>query len=254
MDNNNNKEKLVRYIDDELSEAEAQVLMIELEGNDSLQQELNNLLLTRGAIKNYGLTQKVKGIHETMMQELPNAQLQTKAVVRSLSKSLISIAATIILLVGLFGLYEYLSVSAGKLYEEKYFPYQIATMRSSTAPTVIESNYIEKKEDNVIAEFEKLPQPTINDEFLTAQAYLQKADYNNAIKLFNTIIQKNKASNAAGLNEAASYYLALSYLSNKQTDKALLILEEIYNDKTHLYHNKVDRWYLFKVQLLNWKH
>lgn len=254
MDNNNDySEKLIRYLDGELSEAERKTLQTELENNTTMRQELDNLILTKGMIKNYGLTQKVSGIHETMMQEMAMHAPATKTVVRSLPKMMMRIAASIIILVGLFGLYQYLTVSPGNLYNDKYTAYQVATMRGTTAESALEKAYSEKKYDEVLALYGQTINPAANEQFLAAQAYLTKADYNNAIVLFNAIIEKNKTTNAATLNDDAEYYLALSYLKNKETVKALPLFKKIHDDKDHLYHNKISSWYLAKVKLLNWK-
>ena len=254
MDNKNNyTDKLVRYLDGELSEAERKTLQTELENDTTMQQELDNLILTKSVIKNYGLAQKVNGIHASMMQEMAMHVPATKAVVRTLPKMIIRIAATIIILVGLFGLYQYLSVSPGNLYYDQYTAYQVATMRGATAANPLQKAYSEKRYVEVITSYKQMANPTADEQFLTAQAYLANADYNNAIVLFKAIIQKNKATNTGMLNDDAEYYLALSYLKNGDTAKALPLFKKIHDDKDHLYHNKINGWYLAKVKLLNWK-
>jgi tetratricopeptide (TPR) repeat protein len=254
MDNNNDySEKLVRYLDSELSEAERKALQTELENNTAMQQELDNLILTKDVIKNYGLVQKVNSIHKTMMQEMPMQTTTPKAVVRSMPKMIMRIAASVIILVGLFGLYQYLSVSPGNLYNDKYTAYQVATMRGTTAESTLEKAYSEKKYEEVIALYTQTAKPATNEQFLAAQAYLTKANYNNAIALFNDIIEKNKTAGTATLNDDAEYYLALSYMKNKETAKALPLFNKIRDDKDHLYHDKISSWYLAKVKLLNWK-
>ncbi len=251
MDNNlHNSEKLVRYIDDELNEAELKALRRELETNSSLQQELNNLLITKDVIKNYGIVQKVNGIHKTMMLDLATDIYSTKAVIRKFPKMIISIAASIIIIMGLFGLYQYLTISPNNLYQEKYTPYQLAVMRGTTAESTITSAYSEKRYDSVIALYNQMKEPTMNEQFLTAQSYLNKADYSNAITLFTTIVEKNNSAHLSVLEDEAEYYLALGYVKNNEAAKALPLFEKMYNDKNHVYHNKIDRWYLAKIQLL----
>jgi tetratricopeptide (TPR) repeat protein len=254
MDNNyDNTEKLVRYLDAELSEAERKDLQTELENNTAMQQELDNLIFTKSVIRNYGLAQKVNGLHRAMMEEMTIDQNATKAVVISMPKMMMRIAAGIILLVGLFGLYQYFSVSPGNLYNDQYTAYQVATMRGTTAESPLEKAYSEKKYDAVIALYTQTANPATNEQFLAAQAYLSKADYENAILLFNAIIEKNKAADTGMLNDEAEYYLALSYLKNKETAKALPLFKKIHDNKDHLYHEKISIWYLVKVKLLNWK-
>ncbi len=254
MDNNNDyAEKLIRYLDAELGEAESKALETELLSNPAMQQELDNLVVTKEIIKEYGITQKVKGIHETMMQEMTFEKESAKAVVRSMPKTFLRVAAGIMILIGLFGLYQYLTVSPGNLYNDQYAVYQVATMRGTTDNSNIEKAYGEKNNDKVILLYTQKENPNVNEQFLAAQAYLNVSDLNNAIVLFNTLIEKNKASNTGTLNDDAEYYLALSYLKNKETAKALPLLKKIHDNKDHLYHDRISSWYLAKVKLLNWK-
>src|ERR1700712_4923100 len=89
-------EKLVRYLDGELNETEANALRSELENNTAMQQEMDNLLFAKDVIKNYGLKQKVAGIQQSMMQELTKAK--PIPMVRNLPKMIMRIAAGVILL------------------------------------------------------------------------------------------------------------------------------------------------------------
>ncbi len=52
-------------------------------------------------------------------------------------------AAAIILLIGLFGLYQYFTVSADKLYSEQYNAYTFATLRGNETLPAIEQAYSE---------------------------------------------------------------------------------------------------------------
>ena len=254
MNNNSiHTDKLISYLDGELSLSEKEALQAELENNTDMQQELGNLISAKSAIKHYGLAQKVNDIHQTMMQERTAQKNTSKAVVRSLPKMIMRIAASIILLVGLFGLYQYVTVSPNNLYNGQYTAYEVATMRGTTDINALEKAYGEKKYDDVISLYKQTAKPTVKEQFLAAQAYLIKEDYINAIELFNGVIETNKAVNTSTLNDDAEYYLALSYLKNKETSKALVLFNKIHENKDHLYHNKVSSWYLAKVNLLNWK-
>ena len=255
MDNNNNTvtEKLIRFLDGELSESENKALQTELEHNASMQNEMENLLLAKSAIKNFGHAKKVNGIHHAMMKEMSTDQRNKKPVVRNLAKMIMRIAAGVILLVGLFGLYQYLTVSSGSLYNDQYAAYQTATMRGTTTESNLEKAYIENNPDTLIALYNRTANATANEQFLAAQSYIIKGDYNNSIKLFSSIIEKNSAAHTGALNDEAEYYLALSYLKHDETDKALPLFKKIHDDKDHLYHNKISSWYLAKLKLLNWK-
>lgn len=251
--NNDNTEKLVRYLDGELNEIEIQALQTELDNDKALQQEMDNLLFTRSVIKNYGLTQKVNNIHQQMMQEMSSTKTPAKPFIKRLPKMTMRIAAAIIILVGLFGLYQYINVSPGNLYKDQYIPYQQATMRGTANTGLIEQGYNQKKYDAVVMLYNQKTSASLNEEFLTAQAYLNLNNYSNAIRLFNNIIQKNKVSGTKVLNDDAEYYLALTYLKNKQTAEALPLFKKIRSNKDHVYHSKISCWYLTRLKLLNWK-
>ena len=151
MDNNNTyTEKLVRYLDGELSESESAALRTELDNNAEMQKEMNNLILTKDFIKNYGIIQKVSGIHQEMMKEMKMQKNTAKPPVKTLPKMIMRIAAGIILLVGLFGLYQYFTVSQGNLYIDRYEAYQVANMRGTSNANNIEKAYSKKKYDEVI--------------------------------------------------------------------------------------------------------
>jgi tetratricopeptide (TPR) repeat protein len=251
--NNDHTEKLIPYLDGELSEAENAALQTELANNVAMQQELDDLIMAKGVVKNYGLTQKVSSIHQEMMQEMQVQDHKAKPIVRSLPQMMMRIAAAIIILVGVFGIYQYLSVSPGSLYKDQYTAYQVANMRGNTAAGTLEKAYAESKFDEVISLYTQMAAPAASEQFLAAQAYLGKEDYKNAISLFNAIIEKNKTANTGTLNDDAEYYLALSYLKNNETAKALPLFNKIHEDKGHLYHSKVSSWFLTKLKLLNWK-
>ncbi|MEI7736713.1 MAG: hypothetical protein WCI49_14700 [Ferruginibacter sp.] len=251
--NNDHTENLIRYLDGELSQAEMEALQTELDNNGSLKQELENLVLAKDVIRNYGLTQKVNGMHEALMAEMAMQKKHTIPKLRRLPKMMMGIAAGMIIATALFSMYQYLTVSPANLYSDQYTAYQVANMRGAMAGSTMEKAYSQQHYDEVIAMYMQITNPAANEQFLTGQAYLSKEDYHNAILLFNAIIEKNKTTNPPVFQDDAEYYLALSYLKNNETKKALPLFTKINDDKDHLYHNKINNWFLAKVKLLNWK-
>ena len=254
MENSNTyMEKLIRYLDDELSASEAEALREEFKSNSAMQQEMDNLILAKNVINSYGVTQKVNGIHLQMMEEMKEPKLAAKPIVRSLPKMIMRIAASLIILTGLFGLYQYITVSPDKLYNDQYVTYQTGKMRGAPGVNALEKAYGENKYDQVIAIYGNLAEPAGYEQFLAAQAYLNKADHANAISLLKVLLEKNKNAGTASLQDECEYYLALSYLKSKETAKALPLFQKIHDNKEHLYHSKISTWYLAKVKMLNWK-
>ncbi len=246
-------EILISYIDGDISNDEKDVLQQQLQTDKAMQQELANLLLATDVVKSYGLKNKVANIHTKMMTEMVATSAQPKGMVRSLPKLFMKYAAGIILLLGIFGLYQYITVSADKLYNEQYNTYALTTLRGGETLPAIEQLYAEKKYDDVIAVFKQQPDASIKENFVAGQAYLTKADFADAVNCFKTVLAKNSNSKTGLLVDDAEYYLALSYLKNNENSKAFSLFEKIHNNKEHLYHNKVSSWFLKKLQLLEWK-
>ncbi len=246
-------ERLISYIDGELDDAEKVLLQQQLEADTDMQAELENLSLAKDAVKHYGLVNKVASIHTKMMNQMAATSTQKKAIVRSLPKHLMKYAAVIILLVGLFGLYQYFTVSADKLYAEEYSPYTVASFRGTETTFIIEKAYAEKKYDDVINAFELQTDASVKEIFIVGQSYLIKTNYAEAANCFKTVLTKNSSTHTGLLTDDAEYYLALSYLKNNEPAAALPLFKKIHNNKNHLYNNKVRGWFLKKLQLVVWK-
>ena len=254
MSNNiSQTERLISYIDGDMSDAEKNVLQQQLQADKAMQQELDNLLLATDVVKNYGLTNKVANIHTKMMNEMATTSMRPEAPVRRLNMRIIKYAAGIILLLGMFGLYQYFAVSADKLYNEQYSAYTFTTLRGSESLPPIEQAYAEKKYDEVIAAFKQQTDASVKENFVAGQAYLAKVNYAEAINCFKTVLTKNSNTHTGLLTDDAEYYLALSYLKNNNPAEALPLFKKIHNNKEHFYNNKVSAWFLKKLQLLKWK-
>ncbi len=254
MSNNiSQTERLISYIDGDMGDAEKILLQQQLQADKAMQQELDNLLLATDVVKNYGLSNRVANIHTKMMNEMAATSTQQKAIVRSLPKLFMKYAAVIILLVGMFGLYQYFAVSADKLYSEQYSAYTLTTSRGNETLPAIEQAYSEKKYNEVIAAFKQQRDASVKENFVAGQAYLAEANYADAINCFKTVLAKNSSTHTGLLSDDSEYYLALSYLKNNETAEALPLFKKIHNNKEHLYNSKVSAWFLRKLQLLSWK-
>ncbi len=255
MENNDIKtEKLIRFIDGELNEADKTALAGEIAADHSLAEELNNLSLAKEVVRSYGLAEQVKGIHAEMMAERQMREPQKKQVVRMFPRMLLRVAAGIILLMLVFGVYRYTAISPDKLFEEQYSGYQLPVMRGEGEATAAETAYRSKSYDKVIAINAADTATDVYGQFLAAQSYLAKKQYPNAVSMFRNVIQENKVAGTSILNDDAEYYLALSYLKNDHANEALALFKQIRNNSTHLYHSKVNSWFITKLALLPGKH
>jgi tetratricopeptide (TPR) repeat protein len=256
MNNNyTNSDLLVQYLDNELSPEEKSELENQLNQNTAMQQELENLTLAKQAIKNYGLKQKVGAIHVEMMKEMAAAETPAKkGMVRSIARRSMKIAASLLLVLLGFGVYQYVSVSPDKLFAEKYQPYSLSVSIGAADADAMENAYKEKNYTTVINLFTGLPAAGQKENFLAGQAYLATNDYPKSIVCFNKVLSLNTAAGATFFKDDTEYYLALSYLKNKEIKLAYPLFVSIYNNSDHLYNEKITAGMMRKLKLINWKY
>jgi Tetratricopeptide repeat len=255
MDNSTHdmSEKLVQYLDGELAGAEKEELEQELTADKLLQDELENLKAARAAVKLYGLQQKVSGIHQQMM-----AQMQTPVRKMSPARRLIrysmAMAASVVLIAGGFFAYNIYTLSPNKVFASNYHSYELSTMRDNSEPgtSVLENDYREKKYTEVTGIVYDRPF-TVRETFLRAISFIELKDNAKAINEFKKVIAENEAAKTNLLKDEAEYYLALTYIRNKDYDPALDLLKKIKDKPGHLYHEKITAKLIRQVKMLRWR-
>lgn len=256
MNNNFTKtDFLVQYLDGELSPEERLQLENELKQNTALQQELENLALAKDAVKMYGLKQKVGAVHSVMMKEIAATEMPAKTgMIRNIARRSMKIAAALLVVLLGFGVYQYVSVSPDKLFAEKYQPYSFSVSRGAAAADAMENAYKERNYTGVINLFTVLQNGGQKENFLAGLAYLAVNDYAKGIVSFNKVLSLNNAAGASIFKDDAEYYLALSYLKNKEIKSALPLFAAIHTNPDHLYNDKVTAGFMRKLKILDWKY
>ncbi len=246
-------EKLIQYLDGELSGVEKEDLEQELATDKILQVELESLLSTREAVKHYGLRQKVTSIHGQMMDEM-QAPVRKISPVRKNIRYAFGVAASLLLLIGGYMVYNFLTLSPDKVFASNYRVYEITTMRNGTAGfiSIIEESYAKKEYAKVVSIAFDRPF-TLKEIFLRAMAFVEVGTNVNAITEFKQVIDSKEVAKSNLLKHEAEYYLALTYIRNKDYDFALELLKKIQNDPNHLYNEKVSRKLIRQVKMLSWK-
>jgi len=249
MDNNESyTEKLVQYLDGDLTGAELEDVERQLAEKKELQQELDNLSLAKKAVQSYGLKARVASVHQQMMQELKEDELPAESKIYPFIRTTLKYAASILLLLSLTGTYFYLTSSSAKLYKDNYVPYQLSVTRGESTSSALEKEFIAKNYTGVISTFKSLPNPTNKDYFLVAQVYQLTGEPNKAIRYYRLLSGNSVTDNS--FKDDAEYYLALAYLENNDPVAAKPIFEKIHADPDQLYHDNISYWTLLKVKLL----
>jgi len=242
-----NTELLVRYLDKELTAEEIIAVEQRLAAEQGLREELERLKLAREAVRLYGLKQQVGKIHTQMRGTGSVIPISRRNNIQTISRWTMRIAAIVVLAVLGIGVYQYSTLSNEKLFAEQYQPYEIRASRGAETESLVEAAYKKKDFPGVIAAFNNSPTHVTADYFLVGQAYLQQ---NNAKEAVSNLELANASADTSHLyKDESEYYLALAYLKDKQTDKALRIFRKIHSDPDHTFRDKVNRWFLRRLSL-----
>jgi tetratricopeptide (TPR) repeat protein len=243
-------EKLIRYLDGELVGADKESFEKQIAADKNLQNELESLKSTTGAIKFYGLNRKVALIHQQMMNEMqPPVNKINQG--RKILRYSMTIAAGLLLLVGGFLTYNFFTLSPEKVFASAYMPYELVTVREgNTSETPVEKAFREKDYKEVLRIHDAGVDKTPKGEFLCGAAALEFNDNNKAIKCFKEVLDLNMQNEKTELNDEAEYYLSLSLIRNKDFGDALNLLNKINEKPNHLYAEKVSAKLIRQVRVL----
>ncbi|MDP9080311.1 MAG: hypothetical protein M3O71_23030 [Bacteroidota bacterium] len=244
-------EKLIQYMDGELTENELAAFEKLLSENSLLQEELKNLELAKMAIRSYGLKSQVASVRQQMIQDLKEDRKPAESKIYPFIRSTLKYAASILLVLSAIGIYMYSTTTSKKLYQEGYQPYKISITRGENTNSNLEAAFNGGNFNEVINIFKNTPNPGSKETFLAAQSYLSLHQLDNAIQSFNQVLQPSGSDN--NFRDYASYYLALAYIEDNKPVKALPIFEKIHADADNLYHDKVSYWTLLKLRILTFK-
>lgn len=247
-------EQLVLYMDGALSGAGKKAVEDWLASSEAARAEYESLLQTREAVKLFGLRQKVSAVHKEMMEEKqpPVRKISSS---RKIFRYTMAAAASIVLLIGGYMAYNFFTLTPDKVYSASYHTYTLSNERGpgEPEPGAIEKMYAAENYAEVIKLHDATAAPATKEEFLNGAAAMELGDDARAIKSFKTVLDLNKKNNQQVLNDEAEYYLALSYIRNKDYDFALPLLEKIRDDKEHKYNTEVSSPLIRKVRMLKWR-
>jgi tetratricopeptide (TPR) repeat protein len=242
---------LVRYLDGELSGQEKAELEARLEQDSALREQYENLLQTREAIRLAGIREQVSAAHEKFMKENRAPVKKISQAGRIIRYSL-SIAAALLVIFGGLTAYNYYTLSAAKVYNQNFFAYEPSTTRDNNkSGSSIHNNYLDKDYDKVIRSANRTT--NTEDILLVGLAHMEKKNYPEAIKQFRKILDTASPSRESTMIHAAEFYLALSYIANRDFDFALTLLTTIRSNPDHLYREKVSRKMIRQVERLKWR-
>jgi len=163
----------------------------------------------------------------------------------------VAVAASLLLIFVCIEGYNFYSLSAERLFAEKYSGYHWMTT-DGTTESEIEKAYKEEKYTEVI-NLNRHSVLSIKDVFLTGMSYLETNDLSKAISSYQVVIADMKGNKNLMLKDAAEYYLALAYLKNNDYDQAIELMTTIHDNPSHSYTKKFSIKYIKRVKRLKWR-
>lgn len=249
-----------RYLNQEMSATERENFELELNQNAVLQRELDTVRMIKKAVQTTALRAQVKQVHEAFIKDYePEKVLEQEAKIRPLYPQRgrmyrgISVAAAVVAILVLVGGYQYASLNGETLYQDKFLPYKLPTMRSQNVKeSALDSLYATGNFAAVITQIQpkKIKQP--QDLFLLAMAHLNQKQFTQALVQFEALKTANAQRGVKYFEAEADYYEALALVGEKRYEEALDIFEKIYDDPTHLFHANVSQWDLWQLRMLSW--
>ncbi len=181
------------------------------------------------------------------MQELKEDKTTKAGKTRKLFSYGIRITVVLFILFGISVLYEYITMTPEKLFSENFQAFELNEAGDTTASPLRES-YKKGNMESVIREFDTLKSPEPFDYILAGNAFLGTHQPAKAIHVFLAFLEISEARKTHSFDEDAEYYLAFSYLGNREPGKALPLFEKIYADPYHRYNKNVSAWFLRKLK------
>jgi hypothetical protein len=239
---NASEEKLADFVSDYTSE--------------ELVKELQMHHAAAAAVQRSSVIGQVSGVHQSFFERrhgFTKEDYTGAKLVKRNFKFWWSAAAILIVAPALVFMFIYITNSPAQLFASQYQTYRINVDRASGLVNAesLSSHYQDGKYNEVIKDFRGLTTQSVRDKMIAAFAYMELNDFKAAIPLFEAVIRSNVVTGEKLYQDEAEYYLALSYLKTKQVEQSYQLFNKIYVDDEHTFNDRVDKWFMMR---LNWLH
>lgn len=245
-----NNEILIDYMDRNLDGEELARIETLIANDREVATELAYLKLAVDAVRTESLNEKVSKIRLSINT---NTTKPAPAILRSMFKSAMRIAAILIVVLGVATLYKYISVNDQSVYKNQFADYTLTESRGSTEVDPQSEAYQNKNWPEVITLFNKEVNKTNKSYFLAGISEMQLNQFSKAITCFENILHLNAGSNDKSFEEEAEYYVSLAYLMNHEEEKAISMLKKIKSDKNHTYYPIASQLSIIDLKIIELK-
>lgn len=157
-----------------------------------------------------------------------------KAIIRSIYRASLRIAAILLLIVGSASLYKYISVNDRSVYDRQFLTYELTNTRGTQNLESETEAYRNGNWNEVVTIYHSGNNKSSKNTFLAAVSEMQLNHFQGAITLFEELLNSN--SDDHSFLEETEYYLSLAYLMNHQETESIRLMNKIKANRNHTYY------------------
>ena len=245
-----NNEILIDYLDKQLNQEESARMESALQRDVDLNRELQYLHFAIDTVRLDAINRKVALIRHSQEKEQIVVK-PTPAIIRNMYKTSLRVAAVIVLFFCFASVYKYSSVSNQSFYNKQFSGYELSNSRGQEAQEAEVDAYQNNKWNEVISIYNAGASKSNQQSFLAAMAEMQLNHFQNAITLFENLLN-TKSGDTAYLEES-EYYLSLAYLMNHEGNKAIQMINKIKANPNHTYYPIVSKFSSIDLKIIELK-
>jgi hypothetical protein len=197
---------------------------------DNMQTNIENEYqkLAIDTIRLNAINEKVSAVRRSLENK------PEKAIVRSLYRTSLRVAAILLLIVGSATLYKYISVNDRSIYDKQFLSFELTNTRGAQNRESETEAYRSGNWNEVVKIYSSSNKKSNKNTFLAALSQMQLNHFQEAVTLFEELL--NTKSDDHSFQEETEYYLSLAYLMNHQDLKSMQLINKIKADPNHTYY------------------
>jgi hypothetical protein len=260
------QEQLIDHLDNTRLGLGADDMKNEPDTDPETIREWSQLRLAVEGIRQAGLYEQIKSVKAEWLaqQEMmtmpapagpnPAESKPAGAILRSITRTTIRVAACLVILGGGAAIYKYTMTNSAGIFAQYCSTYDLNTSRGATVPAdEMDEAYKNKNWTAVTELFKKKKAKNNKTYFLAGMADLESNKYDDAIGMFQQVMAANSQSGSDYFEDEAEFYLAMSWLARNDVKEAMPLLDKIRADKNHLYHDVVVKMSTLDLRIAGYK-
>ena len=157
-----------------------------------------------------------------------------KAIVRSLYRTSLRVAAILLLVVSSATIYKFIATNDQSVYDRQFLSFELTNTRGAQNRESETEAYRSGNWNEVVKIYHSGNNKSNKNTFLAAMSEMQLNHFREAVTLFEELLYTK--SDDHSFQEETEYYLSLAYLMNHQDLKSMQLISKIKADPNHTYY------------------